>query len=127
MTNQEISLLDIKTALRDKNFRDKLPKHLEEDVRKFLQNPNCTCNFKIYQKIYREAQKEIKEFFPSKEYKNLDQSLEELAKNNFSVINCSIGELESRLKSLPPGRKQIAIARYEDQITIIVNELEIIY
>ena len=74
MTNQEISLLDIKTALRDKNFRDKLPKHLEEDVRKFLQNPNCTCNFKIYQKIYREAQKEIKEFFPSKEYKNLDQS-----------------------------------------------------
>jgi len=127
MTNQEISLLDIKTALRDKNFRDKLPKHLEEDVRKFLQNPNCTCNFKIYQKIYKEAQKEIKEFFPSKEYKNLDQSLEELAKNNFSVINCSIGELESRLKSLPPGRKQIAIARYEDQITIIVNELEIIY
>jgi predicted house-cleaning noncanonical NTP pyrophosphatase (MazG superfamily) len=127
MTNQEISLLDIKTALRDKNFRDKLPKHLEEDVRKFLQNPNCTCNFKIYQKIYREAQKEIKEFFPSKEYKNLDQSLEELAKNNFSVINCSIGELESRLKSLPPGRKQIAIARYENQITIIVNELEIIY
>jgi hypothetical protein len=127
MTNQEISLLDIKTALKDKNFRDKLPKNLEEDVRKFLQNPNCTCNFKIYQKIYREAQKEIKEFFPSKEYKNLDQSLEELAKNNFSVINCSIGELESRLKSLPPGRKQIAIARYEDQITIIVNELEIIY
>jgi hypothetical protein len=127
MTNQEISLLDIKTALKDKNFRDKLPKHLQEDVQKFLQNPNCTCNFKIYQKIYREAQKEITEFFPSKAYKNLDQTIEELAKNNFSVINCSIGELESRLKSLPPGRKQIAIARYEDQVTIIVNELEIIY
>ena len=43
--------------------------------------------------------------------------------NNFHVINCSIGEVEERLKRLPNGHKQIAVARYEDQVTIIVNIL----
>jgi hypothetical protein len=50
-----------------------------------------------------------------------------LAKNNFSIINCSIGELEDRMKTLAAGRKQIAIARYEDQVTVIVNELDQIF
>ena len=52
---------------------------------------------------------------------------EKLAKNNFSIINCSIGELEDRMKSLPSGRKQIAIARYEDQVTVVINELDQIF
>ncbi len=43
--------------------------------------------------------------------------------NDFHVINCSIGEVEERIKRLPHGHKQIAIARYEDQVTVIVNIL----
>jgi hypothetical protein len=47
-------------------------------------------------------------------------------RNNFSVINCSIGELEEKLQSLKGGRKQISMARFEDQVTVIVNDLDIV-
>lgn len=124
MKKNEITLLDIKTALRDPKFRDKLPSSVKDDVQKYLSNPNCTCNFPIYEKIMREAQSEIQQYFPEKEYKKIDEKLEKLARNNWTIINCSIGELEGRLKSLAPGRKQIALSRYEDQVTVIVNELE---
>lgn len=43
------------------------------------------------------------------------------------VINCHKDELEHRLQKLGPGRKQIAICRYEDQVTAVINELEIIF
>lgn len=127
MQQTEITLLDIKTALKDSKFRDKLPESVLKDVQKFLQNPNCTCNFPIYEKILKEAKDVVSEYFPNKKIKTLDEKVDKLSKNNFTVINCSIGDLEKRLKSLPPGRKQIAMARFEDQITVIVNELEVIY
>ena len=46
-----------------------------------------------------------------------------IAENNWTVINCHVSEIESRLKALGPGRMQIAIARFEDQATVIVNIL----
>jgi hypothetical protein len=46
-----------------------------------------------------------------------------MAQNTWTVINCNIDELEKRLKALPPGRKQLELARYEDQVTVVVNEL----
>jgi len=127
MKKNEITLLDIKTALRDSNFRAKLPEKLTPDVQKFLQNPSCTCNFPIYEKILREAKEAIQEYFPDKQYKSMDEKAEQLSRNNWTVINCTIGELEYRLKALPAGRKQIAISRFEDQVTVIVNDLEVIY
>lgn len=125
--SKEITLLDIKMALKDAKFREKLPESLAPEVQKYLQNPNCTCNMAIYEKVLKEAKDVILEYYPSKEYKTVSQKVDDLSKNNFSVINCSIGELEQRLKKLSPGRKQIAISRFEDQVTVIVNELEIVY
>lgn len=127
MKKSEITLLDIKTALRDAKFRAKLPEKLAPEVQKFLQNPSCTCNFPIYEKVLREAKDVIQEYFPEKQYKSMDEKIDQLNRNNWTVINCTIGELESRLKMLPAGRKQIAISRFEDQVTVIVNELEITY
>ena len=124
MKNNDITLLDIKTALRDKKFREKLPESVLPDVQKFLNNPSCTCNFPIYEKIMREAKLALEEYFPDKQYKSLDEKIDKLSRNNWSVINCSIGELEAKLKNLRPGRKQRAVSRYEDQVTVVVNELE---
>jgi hypothetical protein len=123
----QITVLDVKNALGDENFRKNLPTSLQEDVNKYLQNPNCSCNLKIYQKLMSEAKPQLQAFFPSK---NLTDTPAEVKKpvniNKFAVINCSIGELEERMQKLPPGRKQITISRWEDQVTVLINELEII-
>ncbi len=122
-----ISLFDVKQALRDSKFRETLSESLLPEIQKFLNNPSCTCNFSIYVKILKEAKDQLIQYYPDKQYMSPEEEKEKLAKNNFSIINCSIGDLESRMKSLPPGRKQIAIARYEDQVTVIVNELDQIF
>lgn len=127
MSNNPISVLDVKNALKDPKFREKLPKSLDPDVQKYLQNPNCTCNIPIYQRVLQQAEKEIKEYYPEKSYISPEEELEKLSRNNFSVVNCSIGELEDILKKLKPGRKQISMSRYEDQVTVIINELDAIY
>lgn len=124
---KQITIADVKNALKDGKFRDSLPEELNLDVQKYLQNPNCTCNFPIYQRILQLAEKQIKDYYPDKFYVAPSEDLEKLFKNHFTVINCSIGELEERLKKLKPGRKQITVARYEDQVTAIINELEFVY
>ena len=125
--SKTVTLMDIKRALQDHRFRDALPMEFREDVSKYLSNPNCQCNIPIYRRILKGAKKQLHDYFPDKELISEEQQVEELAKNNFSVINCLASELESHLKKLPPGRKQIAIARFEDQVTVVVNELDLIY
>jgi hypothetical protein len=125
MSQAAISVLDVKNALKDENFRNNLPSSLNEDVQKFLQNPNCSCNLKVYQKIMAEAKDQIAAYYPDKLYKSPEETAKAVSKNTFRVINCSIGELEAKMQQLPVGRKQITLARWEDQVTVLINELEI--
>jgi len=78
-----------------------------------------------------EAKEQITAYYPDKSYVNPDEQVKEqtrrLAQNSFKVINCSIGELEETMKKLPAGRKQVTLARWEDQVTVLINELEIVY
>jgi hypothetical protein len=124
---KQISLMEVKQALRDSRFRDSLPQEFKDDVQKFLHNPGCACNLPIYRRILREAKDQLMAYYPGRELLNVEEEISNLAKNNFSVINCSKDELEEKLRRLGPGRKQIAVARYEDQVTVIVNELDLIY
>jgi hypothetical protein len=119
--------MDVKQALRDSRFRDSLPKSFEEEVRKYQQNPGCACNVPLYKKIIDEAKVELQSYFPNKSIVSLEEDAKRLADNNFSVISCNIDDLEAELKRLPIGRKQIAMARYEDQVTVVINELDFIY
>ncbi|GAF90869.1 unnamed protein product [marine sediment metagenome] len=123
----QVSLLDVKKALHDPKFRDALPLELREDVAKFIHEPGCACNLPLYRKLIRKFPEHLKAYFPGQEIVEEAEIARELAKNNWRVINCHIGELQNHLKALPPGRKQVAIARYEDQVTVIINELDIIY
>jgi hypothetical protein len=123
MSNQ-VTVLDVKNALADQGFRSSLPPSFAEDLQKYDSNPNCSCNLKIYQKVMNEAKEQVKAYYPNKNLEDPKEQLRKGTQNKFSVVNCSIGELEARMQSLPPGRKQITLARWEDQVTVLVNELE---
>lgn len=127
LTNNIISLIDVKKALRDSAFRDTLPEELKPDIKKFLDNPGCACNVPIYHRVMKFGSEALKKYFPDKVLVSPEEEAVKMAKNNWSVINCSIGDLERNLKNLRPGRKQIAISRYEDQVTVIVNELDVLW
>lgn len=122
-----ISLLDVKKALRDNVFRETLPEELSPDIKKFLDNPGCACNVPIYHRVMKFGGEALRKYYPDKTLVTPEEEAVKLAKNNWSVINCSIGELELKLKNLRPGRKQIAISRFEDQVTIVVNELDVLF
>jgi len=126
MSNQ-VTVSDIKEALKNEEFRNALPAQLQDDVQKFLSNPNCSCNMKIYQRILQEAETNVKAFFPSKSIVSHQHVMETVMQNNWTVINCNINNLEEELKKLKTGRKQITMGRFEDQVTVIINELEMVY
>jgi len=113
--------------MSDPKFRQSLPPVLKEDIQKYEQNPSCTCNLSVYRNVLKHGVEQIKAYFPGQPVVDPDKELAKLAENNFSVINCKATDLEDLLKKLPPGRKQIALARYQDEITIVVNELDLIF
>lgn len=120
-----LRLVDVKEALRDGEFRSALPKSYQPLIEKYLQNPSCGCNGPFYKKIILECKEQLKQYFPAKDISGIEEELKKLSSNNWTVINCHIDELETELKRLPAGRKQIAVARFEDQATVIVNELDV--
>ena len=119
----KIGLIEVKKALKDERFIKSLPGELDKDIAEFKSNPGCPCNMPLYRKLLKDYSDELKAYYPSGEITEIQNS--NIAKNYWSVINCKVDELESKLKNLPPGRKQLAVTRYEDEITIIVNELEV--
>ena len=123
----KVSMMDVKEALKDRRFRATLPQDLEKKVNKFLENPGCPCNVPLYREILKNHRDKLKQYFPGQDISDETEALKHLAENHWSVINCKIDEVEDRLKKLPPGRKQIAMARYGEEITIVVNELDIVY
>lgn len=43
---------------------------------------------------------------------------------NYSVINCSVEELEKKLADLPRGvARALSISRYEDKVTVVITEM----
>jgi hypothetical protein len=125
--SRPIGLMDVKQALRDSRFHESLPIGFREDLQKYLNNPGCACNIPLYKKIMTDARKQLQEYFPNRIITNLDEEVKKLAENHWRVINCKAEDLEKELMKLPSGRKQIAVARYENMVTVVVNELDIIY
>jgi hypothetical protein len=125
--NNKISLSDVKTALRDGRFRKMLPKEYDKEITEFLSNPTCPCNIPLYRKILANCRDQLTKYFPNKEIADEKEEVVKMMQNHWTVINCKINELESKLKSLPPGRKQLAIARWQEYATVIVNELDYVY
>lgn len=123
---KKISLMEVKLALKDERFRNSLPKDLEGEVNQFLNNPGCACNVPLYRKILKDCGDQLEKYYPNSELEKVED-IKNVAENQWTVINCNINELESRLRKLGPGRKQLDMARYEDQITVIINELDMVF
>ena len=124
---KKIGLAEVKQALKDNRFRESLPEELKPGLIEYLNNPGCLCNVPFYRRILKEAQDVLKRFYPGREVVNEEEEVAKLAQNHWTVINCKAENLEKELKRLPPGRKQLAVTRYEDEVTVIVNELDYIY
>lgn len=121
---KKLTLLEIKSALWDDRFRGLFPEY-KEDIQEFIKNPGCACNVELYRKLM-EHKDRLKEYFPTREIITPQEELDMLSKNHWKVINCHIQELEKQLKALGKGRKQIAVARWEDQVTVVVNEIDLL-
>lgn len=124
---KKITLLDIKDVLKDKRFRDALAPELKPDLLKYLSNPSCTCNVPFYRKVLKDHRPLLISFFPDAEIEDEAVEVARKAENHWRVINCLVTELEAELKKLPPGRKQVAVTRFEDKVTVVVNELDVLY
>jgi hypothetical protein len=123
-----IKFSDVKLALQDGRFRETLPDSLLPELQEFLKNPGCPCNAPLYRKVLQHHSEQLRQYFPTKTYVSPEVEDEKLSKNYWSVINCHADELETKMKALhKSGRKQIAIARFEDQITVLINELDVLY
>lgn len=117
----------MKQALLDKRFRDSLPIDFTEDIQKFLRNPGCSCNHPIYKKIMTNAADQIASYYPTKqkiEPADIEAEEARMMQNNWTVINCKVQDLAEKLRSLPHGRKQLDIARWQDEVTVVINDLE---
>ena len=127
---KRINIHDIKQAMLDERFRATLPPELTDDVQKFLKNPGCSCNHPIYVNVMKKASKQIAEYFPLQEaptVEEIEKNVERFAKNEWQVINCNVNELAAELRKLGGGRKQLDVARWQDQVTVVVNHLEEVY
>ena len=124
---KKITINDVKKALRDSRFRDTLPREMEKDLQAFLDNPGCACHLPLYRKIIKQCGEQLVKYYPGSSVPDPDEDLAKLAENHWTVINCHVDELEKRLRKLGPGRKQLDVARHEDQVTVVVNDLDVIF
>jgi hypothetical protein len=122
-----IGLMDVKQALKDDRFRKNLPTDMQAELEKYSHCPSCASNINLYRQILKECTQQLLEYFPGTTILDEAKEIETLAQNHWTVFSCHINELENKLRSLPKGRKQVAITRYEDQITAVINELDVIF
>jgi len=122
-----VGLMDVRAALNDYRFRDLFPE-LRHEIDKFLAEPKCgACAVPVVKEIMNKFPERVEQYFPGRKVVRPDDEAKKLAENNFTVINCHIDELEARLRKLNPGRKIIVAARYANEITVIVNELAVVF
>lgn len=118
----EINQEKIKKALLDSKFRSLYPE-LKKEIDQWIENPGCKCNIPLYNTILSDISR-LKLYF-GQESVVTEPILEIPGQvNHWSIFNGHIDKLNDYLQSLSPGPKQIAIARWQDQVTVIVNDPE---
>jgi|SRR6185437_572955 len=124
-----VGLMDVRAALGDERFRDLFPE-LRHQIDKYLAEPKCgACAVPVVREILNKFPDRVQKYFPNRKVVKPEDEAKALSENNFTVINCHVNELEDKLRKLEktsPSRKQLAITRYGDQVTCVVNEIAVI-
>lgn len=106
------TLHDLKSALFDEKFQHLFPE-FKEQIKLFLKDSNCSCNIGLLKQLLKYKER-IKQYFPNKQI---------IQKDSWKVINCNIYDLDQKLKELPKGKKMMAISRFREEITIVLNDI----
>lgn len=115
ISSNSISILELKQALMDSRFHNLFPEYSKE-IKQFLVNPVCKCNKELYDKLLTHKDR-LAKYFPTKDLKEklVDSS------SVWKVISCHKDELESELNKLKFLTCQFSLARFEDQVTIVIK------
>lgn len=118
-----LSYMDVKQAIWDERFRELFPE-LKQDIDSFMKNPGCACNVKLMKSLMSFKDR-LQKYFPTKTIVDVTPP----QSKKWKVINCTVENLEQELKKLPPlppgVHRQIAPARWEDQVTVIIHEISV--
>jgi hypothetical protein len=120
-----ITLNEVKRAIRSADFRRLFPE-LSGEFEQYMAKPGCAPCVRNVITGLLQRQETLLAYFGDVELDIVTPEAGEAppaSANIYRVINCHIDKLEEELSKLPPGPKQIAAARWSDQITIIVNDL----
>ena len=120
---RKLGAIEIKQAIMaDQRFRDMFPE-LKQDIDAIIKNPTCACNRAMLEKFFQFRDR-LETYFPNRIIETVEETTTKLSKNNWKVINCHVNELENLLRKFAPTiRRQLAVARYQDQATVILNEI----
>lgn len=113
----KLSVMDVKQAIWDIRFQELFPE-FKPNFEKYLKDPGCACNVKLLKALMKKKDK-LRKYFPTKEIPDA----EEETKNEWAVINCPIDQLETRLQSYPKTKRMVAAARWQDRVTVILNDV----
>jgi len=119
-----ITTEDLKRASKKGDFRNLFPE-LRAQFDGYIQKPGCGhCASQLISGLM-EFQDRLLQYFGEVTFDVMTpESFDPVGAMNFSVINCSIHQLEDKLNALPTGAYQITVARYEEQVTAIINRLD---
>jgi len=124
MSKPVITAEDLKRASKKGDFRKLFPE-LRGQFDAYIQKPGCGhCAAQLINGLM-EYPDRLQAYFGEVDLDvTAPESFDPVGATNFNVINCSVHELEDRLNALPAAAYQITVARYEDQVTAIINRLD---
>ena len=114
-----LGIKEIKRELWKQAFRELFPQW-KSQIDKFLSNPNCECNRSLLLAILDQKPK-LEAYFGGPVQLLVNVSKDQ--NQRVVVINTSVHNLESELRKLPMGPKYISLARFQNEITAVIQLL----
>lgn len=117
--SRPVTMMDVRGALHDRRFLDMFPE-LASLADRYTKSPQCgSCGVALAREIIQRFPERLGDYFVGRDLPVHQDGTED---RQFEVINCHVDDLEAKLRGLPPGvSKHVALARWEDQVTVVIQ------